>query len=307
MKRHSAVKYDCVDCGLGFKEFNLLFQHFQNDHKKENQKLFPCYDCKRVFRERKFAQKHKCDPPIDVFKRKIIYNVECPDCDKKCQNDEEMLCHKLTYCVHICGEVDDDTNKVYKCQQCDEEFANDDDVLTHQSTLCKKSFRCNVCGKRYRTLEYRNRHFNRTHRISNKPTPEKCVCDICGAALKTKCLLKKHKNLMHDPTYVRKIVYFNCTVPGCGKVVHSKHGFENHMGLHLEELKYFECYLCPRKFRNLNSIRGHVCTHASDPDAVLTFVCDFCQKRFVNQRSLNTHRKHHIYGNFFKNYIAFVF
>jgi KRAB domain-containing zinc finger protein len=263
-------------------------------------KLFPCYHCKRVLRSKDAVHGHECVPSLDVKRNKKSIVVKCPQCEKQFSNQDEMICHKFTFCEPILVEDEPKVPKLLDCRQCDEQFVTKDEVVQHQNTVCKKSYACADphCEKRFKERAYRNRHFTRQH--TNKITVEKGICDICGAVLAHKSYLDRHKKEQHDPNYTREkqIKSFTCTEPGCGKVLHSKQAVEMHnSAFHAKRRQYFECYLCPKKFCTLISIRTHVCEHLSDPEAALVKACDFCNKKFVDEKRLNLHRRTHTMPN----------
>jgi uncharacterized Zn-finger protein len=110
----------------------------------------------------------------------------------------------------------------------------------------------------------------------------------------------KHKKEQHDPTFIKKRVQFICNEPGCGRVLQSKHAFATHNALlHSDRRKYYECHYCGRKFRTLGTIRTHVVEHATNPNELLTVACDFCEKKFVDEKSLRLHHRAHVCKYFY--------
>jgi KRAB domain-containing zinc finger protein len=209
------------------------------------------------------------------------------------------VCHKYTLCeppAKVKKEARARQIKMRKCQECDEEFPNVDELANHISTTCTKRFPCSGCDRHYKNKRDRNRHYAELHtnRIQN-PEERTRICDTCGAEFANQQSLNKHKKEQHDPTYVKKRVYFPCHEPGCRKVLQSKHAFATHKALlHSDRRKLFECDFCGRKFRTLGTIRSHVVEHATNPNELLTVPCDFCDKKFVDKQSLKLHHRAHV-------------
>jgi hypothetical protein len=83
-------------------------------------------------------------------------------------------------------------------------------------------------------------------------------------------------------------------------VLQSKHAFATHNALlHSDRRKYYECHYCGRKFRTLGTIRTHVVEHATNPNELLTVACDFCEKKFVDEKSLRLHHRAHVCKYFY--------
>jgi hypothetical protein len=235
-----------------------LDDHYHEEHNKHSHKhYFPCYKCKKVFAFNKHALKHDC---ITVDK-------------KKKKTKKKSL----------------DPGAIHHCSHCDQQFTDPDELECHKISLCISRYSCLVpgCDKIFKNQRNLSTHANLDHSNSHIH-----ICDLCGYSTKFLTQLGLHKKREHEPNYKKVLKPFNCLEPGCGKVVHSKHALEIHVSIfHAGPTKFFECDLCPKRFRSLISIRTHMLTHLSDTSMMIA--CSICDKKFVSENARDVHVRIH--------------
>jgi DNA-directed RNA polymerase subunit RPC12/RpoP len=136
-------EYRCPHCGINFKAFRSLHEHFKTVHNRVKN-LFPCYKCKRVYLFHKFILEHKCGANKNYKKRPVIKQLSI-----------------------VKGEI-------HKCIRCAEEFHEEDALVCHQHSVCleDRKYICWTCDQEFENLKILTAH-KRTH---NRPL----ICDICG-------------------------------------------------------------------------------------------------------------------------------
>jgi hypothetical protein len=182
--------------------------------------------------------------------------VGCPKCKRQIR---EMYLR-----THLENEHSDKLEKKYKCtyEDCTFSTAKTVNLAYHIKQKHKKDEHNHKCDKCDKTFVYPNNlrnHVDRTH-LGLRPF----VCEKCGKGYNTQILLTEHQA---KPT---------CKQSGA--------------------VKSYKCEACDVEFSKVMFYVKHFyVVHGSQPpnmDAGPAFLCDSCPKMYLNQISLEKHRKH---------------
>ena len=194
---------------------------------------------------------------------------------------------------NILGSLNDTITKI-------KEIKLDDDVMQYQCTLCLQNydkltgillhtidnhvpssgpFFCVVCEKDCDSHRELRAHA-KTH---TGQFPYSCF--ICNKAYTMKRYLKRHMVCHTDFPRHR--------CPKCGLRFQIKSELESHITTHVRGAPY-ACSQCPRLFNHKGNYKRHLITHL-DPQGLHLpkYPCKVCGKRFLNNRTLETHMRVH--------------
>ena len=175
------------------------------------------------------------------------------------------------------------------CRLCYEVFSNRRNLTKHEETIHKDD------------QEALNLKFFNLSALKFK-------CQLCPQipGFLTENILKIHKQRDHKIKGGSQALLLpkdvTCTV--CSKVMR-RHSLKNHMLIHNEKEKAFECKLCYKKFGVKKSLDAHTKkVHAEDEqqffqreltNSDLQFACteESCELKFVNQNCVNIHKRIH--------------
>ncbi|XP_063439887.1 uncharacterized protein LOC134721092 [Mytilus trossulus] len=111
-------------------------------------------------------------------------------------------------------------------------------------------------------------------------------CDICGEHLRSMRALDNHMAL--HPEAGRR---YQC--PQCSQSFSTKPNMTRHFKqIHLEEKK-FQCDICGRSFSQKETLRYHRQTHEEEKDKPRRFECHICNKKLRKKESLQIHLRQH--------------
>ncbi|XP_071176959.1 uncharacterized protein [Mytilus edulis] len=111
-------------------------------------------------------------------------------------------------------------------------------------------------------------------------------CDICGEHLRSMRALDNHMSL--HPEAGRR---YQC--PQCSQSFSTKPNMTRHFKqIHLEEKK-FQCDICGRSFSQKETLRYHRQTHEEEKDKPRRFECHICNKKLRKKESLQIHLRQH--------------
>ncbi|KOC60316.1 Zinc finger protein 235 [Habropoda laboriosa] len=194
---------------------------------------------------------------------------------------------------NILGSLNDTITRI-------KEIKLEDDVVQYQCTLCLQNydkltgvllhtidnhvpssgpFFCVVCEK-----DCESHRELRTH-VKTHTGQFPYSCFICSKAYAMKRYLKRHMVCHTDfPRY-------RC--PKCGLRFKIKSELESHITTHIRGAPY-ACSQCPRLFNHKGNYKRHLITHL-DPQGLHLpkYPCKVCGKRFLNNRTLETHMRVH--------------
>ncbi|XP_052060492.1 uncharacterized protein LOC127700845 [Mytilus californianus] len=111
-------------------------------------------------------------------------------------------------------------------------------------------------------------------------------CDICGEHLRSMRALDNHM-AMHPEAGRR----YQC--PQCSQSFSTKPNMTRHFKqIHLEEKK-FQCDICGRSFSQKETLKYHRQTHEEEKDKPRLFECHICNKKLRKKESLQIHLRQH--------------
>ncbi|XP_051933468.1 histone H4 transcription factor [Hippocampus zosterae] len=196
--------------------------------------------------------------------------------------------------VHSNNQLPDGSNRhICQWENCDSSFLNPEWFYRHvdnhiesaeqqslssqqQALLCRWSG-CDA----YFKIRYRLREHMRSH------TQERLVaCPTCGSMFSSNTKLYDHLHRQAQP--VESLVCEHC-----GKAFSSERLLRDHVRQHVNQVK---CPFCDMTCTTLPALKIHIRFRHCDERP---FPCDFCDKRFKNQRDLQKHTDVHNEGSVF--------
>ncbi|XP_028966758.1 transcriptional repressor CTCF [Galendromus occidentalis] len=263
--------HQCKECDASFTTSGELVRHVRYKHTHE--KPHRCTECdyasvelsklKRHMRchtgERPYQCPHCTYASPDTYKLQRHLRIhtgekpyECDICHARFTQSNSLRAHKLIHtgqkpvfqcelCPATCGRKTDlrihvqklhTSDRPLKCKRCGKSFPDRYTYRVHaKSHEGEKCFKCDLCS--YASISQRHLESHMLIHSDQKPFQ----CDECDQAFRQKQLLKRHKNLYHNPNYV----------PPTPKE------------------KTHECPECKKAFRHKGNLIRHLAVH--DPDA----------------------------------------
>lgn len=139
----------------------------------------------------------------------------------------------------------------------------------HKPQNERRTFNCEVCGKKYNTLGALNYHLR-----DHKETTVHPVCEVCEKTVK--CLSTHLKIHAEEKLEVCK---------HCQKRFRYKMTLRSHLLTHLE-VKRYKCNVCSGTFTQSGSLITHMRLHTGDRP----YKCDRCFRSFVSETARNKHK-----------------
>ncbi|XP_017881050.1 zinc finger and SCAN domain-containing protein 12-like [Ceratina calcarata] len=170
----------------------------------------------------------------------------------------------------------------YQCTLCLQNYEKLTEVLLHtidNHVPSSGPFFCVVCEKDCESHKELRSHV----KIHTGRFPYSCF--ICNKAYSMKRYLKRH--MMCHADFPRH----RC--PKCGLRFNAKTELTEHIGTHVQGAP-FACSQCPRSFNHKGNYKRHLISHL-DPQGLHLpkYPCQVCGKRFLNNRTLETHMRVH--------------
>ncbi|XP_033215762.1 zinc finger protein 2 homolog isoform X2 [Belonocnema kinseyi] len=180
-------------------------------------------------------------------------------------------------------EIKKDKDQVeYQCTLCLQNYSELSRVLTHiveNHVPSTGPFFCIVCEK-----DCESRRELRSH-VKTHTGQFPYTCFICNKTYATKRYLKRHMVCHADFPRHR--------CPKCGVRYKLKSELEIHLSTHTHGPAY-QCSQCSRVFNHKGNYKRHLMSHLDPLSLHLPkYPCDVCGKRFLNNRTLETHRRVH--------------
>lgn len=261
----------CRDCDASFTTSGELVRHVRYRHTHE--KPHKCTECDYASVELSKLKRHKrchtgerpyqcphctyASPDMYKLKRHLRIHTgekpyECDVCQARFTQSNSLKAHKLIhsgnkpsfhceFCPTTCGRKTDlrihmqklhTSDKPLKCKRCGKTFPDRYSYKLHSKTHeGEKCFKCDLCP--YASISQRHLESHMLIHTDQKPFQ----CDECDQAFRQKQLLRRHKNLYHDPNYVPPV----------------------------PKEKTNECSECHKTFRHKGNLIRHLAIH--DPDA----------------------------------------
>ena len=173
---------------------------------------------------------------------------QCEVCQARFTQSNSLKAHRLIHsgnkpifkcsmCPTTCGRKTDlrihvqklhTSEKPLVCKRCDQTFPDrysfKQHLKTHEGEKC---FKCDLCN--YASVSARHLESHMLIHTDKKPF----LCDECEQSFRQKQLLKRHKNLYHNPEYIPpqpKEKTHEC--PHCAKAFRHKGNLMRHLALH---------------------------------------------------------------------------
>lgn len=208
-------------------------------------------------------------------------NSDDSDSDYFISSKEDIL-GSLNDTITRVKEIKNGDKVEFQCTLCLQNYQKLSKVLIHivdNHVPNNGPFFCIVCEK-----DCESRRELRTHvKIHTGPYPY--ICFLCKKAYAMKRYLKRHLACHTDFPRHR------CAK--CGVRYKIKSELETHLSTHAHGPAY-QCDQCPRIFSHKGNYKRHLLSHLDPLNTHLPkFPCRVCGKRFLNNRTLQTHMRVH--------------
>jgi DNA-directed RNA polymerase subunit RPC12/RpoP len=170
----------------------------------------------------------------------------------------------------------------FKCDHCGMKFAHKKSIYRHVLRQHKEKLdaSCELCNRVFANSIALRNHQRAAHKIAIDNDGKEHQCPYCVQKFELKTYLQKHLKL-HDN------VLYNCEE--CGKNFRSNKYLTAHRRLHSEEPK-IQCSICNKVFMFQFNLREHMGIHSN---AEKLFNCEQCNKSFRTQMLLKLHTLNH--------------
>ncbi|KAM7347412.1 uncharacterized protein ACRADG_006973 [Cochliomyia hominivorax] len=265
LKEHNMVGY-AMCCNKKFYKRCFLVDHI-NVHRDPN--YFKCDRCDKAFTARASYEKHMETHQL-YENRETVFT--CDICKKS-------FLKKPVYERHVLIHVPEEERK-FQCELCDKKFASDGMRKQHQTLTHLKKYAkfCDICGKSLRD----NFSFELHMAEHSGQPPAKVKCEICGAELTNKYLLRNHIRMNHTEENQQEQI-----CPYCSKISPNVRAHKHHIKYaHTMERKH-ACHMCEKKFRRPLELKEHLSTHTGEP----LYTCPHCPRTFISNANMYKHRR----------------
>lgn len=227
---------------------------------------------------------------IVIYYRCLLCNIDFDD--------------KRTFDLHMRKEHTKE-ERPFRCSQCPKGYTSLYAVTRHETIHLPEELRdihpCELCGKKFRTIEQVNSH----HRYNHSNTNVRAICEECGKDLVNEYSLKEHLlthrnefplQCPHCPKRFKHAASLNlhidthgsntykCTV--CGRELGTKVTLRRHMIVHSEQKKH-KCQYCGNEYKRSKSLKTHLIIHTG----MRPFTCLWCDKTFAHNANCRSHTK----------------
>ncbi|XP_069700864.1 zinc finger protein 275-like isoform X2 [Periplaneta americana] len=221
---HSETQFACSKCHYYTDHHKWLLRHQRLKHSQSapgrdsvvRKELLRCVECGYSTTRPYFYQRHlQAHTSSNNPLLRDEHRFHCQQCSYKTGRKEHFIRHVNN--VH-------NNNRPYLCDHCGKAFKRPDALKQHRSTHVEPdstvgAFRCSVCGKYCRAQAQLTQH-QAVH--SNVRS---FLCEICGAAFKTRAVQRKHVLTIHKNPKA-----FSC--PQCSRKFNTKYALRRHMKQH---------------------------------------------------------------------------
>lgn len=222
---HSSVLQRCSRCSYATDNHKLLLRHIRVKHRRAQcsrgtpAQVLECPHCSYRTTRSQMLARHKRRHLGEGSSPQGAALHQCEQCCYKTRRKEHLVRHRNN--VH--GEA-----RPFLCHQCGKAFKRGDALRQHHLTHgdgppreASHSFPCPQCPKTFRTQSHLAEH-EATH-----STARPFLCEVCGAAFKTRSVQRKHVQSVH-----RNPRAFSCQA--CSKKFNTQYALKRHQKLHAE-------------------------------------------------------------------------
>ncbi|CAF4940267.1 unnamed protein product [Pieris macdunnoughi] len=219
--------------------------------------------------------------------------------DTKC-----AICDRTFPYFHALNRHMNEHYNNYVCELCGLGFVDRARFLVHQQRHEKASVPCEICGKVFRMVSYKEVHVDRVHNKKGRVYCPKCdvtfmsyqqklkhlvlvhgeeplsfPCNLCDRVFDTRRMFTIHKRKVH-----LKDFRYECQC--CGQKFFTRSALNNHMPVHTGE-RNFKCKFCDKSYPRLKTLKDHIRIHTNDR----RYRCHICGQAFIQNCSLKGHLK----------------
>ena len=236
---------------------------------------FPAFQKDELSPEENILIKTETNSHDEVEERDTEAKVSfpCTKCKYIGETFEDL--NKHTRRKHILGNVEKNSDGVFKCKTCDYVTKTRGRLYVHIQKHEGQIHRCSQCPYTSITEAYLKIHIGRSH------NEQKFQCNLCEFSTQDKYRLRRHMKCRHDN--VIKELKYNCDK--CNYKTHSNSYLKRHKQTHDGILIY--CDQCPYSTPSGHNMKYHTLRTHSD----LVFSCDKCPFSCRVKVSLNKHVK----------------
>ncbi|XP_019891422.2 zinc finger protein 816-like [Musca domestica] len=253
-------------------------------------------DTKTPTENDKYARQRKIQE-IDEFIAKWKKDLECVVCSELYPNVDTLRrhfreCHPKHYFHVICCQIklrhrshiyehirihlDPSAFKCDVCGKCfkTSENMNKHKVQKHTAKGQQLSFECSMCQKRFYKKWALKHHMN-THK-----TGTDYVCEECGKGFATDEIRKLHERRVHNIDRV---------CDQCGKTLHGAYALRQHLLDHqgIKKPKW-PCDICKAQLSSHSSLKRH--KKVAHTDGSTVYICGECGKIAATEEALQKHK-----------------
>ncbi|KAI8128334.1 hypothetical protein FF38_13796 [Lucilia cuprina] len=248
----------CNDCNKQFYKQVYLDAHVRGTHLGQ-EKPFQCSNCTKAFTRYNQLFLHIKSKHIEM-----LFRCDYENCDASFTVAVKLKMHR---------QIAHNSSEELNTQDCQEE---DEAEAEPQLMELEMDHICYLCRRKYSSKRALREHIKRHKKIKEH------VCQECGVAKVTRTELVTHMR-----THTPNLEKFPC--PQCPQVFNHKNAISRHVKVIHEGLRRFPCKYCPKRFGTRNSQVCHERLHTGERP----FICEICQRGFVQPEGLRSHMKNH--------------
>lgn len=254
-----------VDDGMGFYE-TIITEDFVQSPTSEDEVI--------ISADEFVHNDANCSNDVDTFKDNDF-------------NTQLMSCEKVRVQRSKKSKLVEDKQSV--CDECGATFKNNSHLRRHIQRKHRKDshkLECDVCGSKF-LLNYDLKR----HMIKHSSNRD-FSCNHCEQKFKTELSLRNHIKVLHNQNEKLSRTYL-CKF--CNRSYFHQRHLDYHMRKHTGDTRY-KCDSClPEKlFFYSDAVKWHKIRYHGEPSP---YSCSICSKKFIHERSLQTHEKDHQAGS----------
>ena len=263
LKLHKSNKsHSCQHCGRCFSRKFDVARHIKRLHSSPtNRTIHQCPQCDKSYKDKANLRQHM------QAVHEGVYRYICQDCGKGYHRLVEFNVHRSKHTGL----------KTYECDRCSERFSRKQSLTIHlRKHTGDLPYQCDQCNKRFIDSSKLSQH-KKVH-VPFKETLKTRQCSRCPKRFASKRDLEAHERSQH--TGVKPFV---CAT--CDKAYSAKSSLQEHARIHGK--RELTCEICQKAFYKKFVLKEHMKVHTQE----MSFMCQFCAKRFRYGSNFRTHEK----------------